>query len=224
MPSVSKERIESLIIKVKRLDAYQEIQNNMGRCMAGLNFQNASEILKYFALEEQGVSLEFADEGVFVGKVAVETIVRELVKKPEPGIMIDLQLTTPIIEVAADLKTARALWWCPGAGAIKDTEASDPRAIWAWGMLAADFVNLDGEWKIWHLHYFRLLNCDYKKGWVEDISMINRPNTAMHPLAGPSSYHNPYSPVSIREGIPAAPRPYELWEQDNWMLRRDKTK
>lgn len=181
-------------------------------------------MLEFFDLDRPGVSLEFADEGVFEGRQAVEAIIRETVKKPEPGVMIDLQLTTPIIEVAEDLQTARALWWCPGAGAVKAEGESDPKAIWAWGMLAADFTNVDGEWKIWHLHYFRMLKCDYKKGWVEDTSMINRLNTPVHPLSKPSTYHKPYHPLDVRDGIPAAPRPYASWANDDWMLRRDKSK
>ena len=75
-----------------------------------------------------------------------------------------------------------------------------------------------------HLHYFRVIKCAYEKGWTEDTSMINRPNTAMHPLSKPTTYHNPYSPLAIRYGIPAAPYPYETDRGENWMLRSDKTR
>ena len=103
-------------------------------------------------------------------------------------------------------------------------EGEDPEAIWAWGMLAADFINLGGEWKIWHLHYFRYIKCLYSKGWVEDTSMIHRLNKPVHPLAKPTTYHNPYSPLSVREAIPACPRPYETYTDNGWMLEKDKTK
>ena len=65
-------------------------------------------------------------------------------------------------------------------------------------MVGADLI-FRNEWKIWHLHYFRFIRCDYEKGWVKDTSMINRLNTPMHPLSKPTTYHNPYSPLSIRE-------------------------
>lgn len=221
---ISEEKVTCFITKVKRLVAYQEIQNNMGRCIAAFNFQNADEVLKHFCLDSEDVCVEYADEGIFTGKEAVKAIINEIVRKPERGFMLDMQLTTPIIEVAEDLETARAVWWCPGAGSIKTDGEASPKAIWAWGNLGVDFICVQGEWKIWHLHYFRVIKCDYKKGWVEDTSMINRPNVPVNPLSKPGSYHNPYSPLSIRDGIPAAPRPYKTWSNDEWMLNRNKDK
>ena len=220
---IDRTRKEELLRSMAKLEAYQEIQNEMGRTIAAFNFRQAEKVLEHFALNEEGVSLEVADEGVFRGKEAVETIVREVLgKEALPGEMTDIQLTTPIIEVAEDGKTARAVWWCPGAGAIP-REDQDPQAVWLWGDIAADFVFTEGEWKIWHLHYFRFMKCAYEKGWVEDTSMINRPNTAMHPMAEPTTYHNPYHPKAVRYGIPAAPYKYETYTDDNWMLRNDKT-
>jgi hypothetical protein len=224
MVSLDVERKRNLLKAIESLEAYQEIQNLMGRTMAAFNFRQAGRILQNFALDRPDVWLEYADEGVFEGPDAVKTIVNEMVgAEPKPGEMLDLQLTTPMVEVAGDLQTAQAVWWCPGAGAILH-EGQDPEAIWAWGMLAADFILQNDEWKIWHLHYFRYIKCSYDKGWVEDTSMINRLNTPMHPLAKPSTYHNPYSPLAIRESIPACPRPYETFTDSSWMLNKDKTR
>ncbi|PYG90278.1 SnoaL-like protein [Ruminiclostridium sufflavum DSM 19573] len=221
---ISQERRENLKSAIKRLEAYQEIQNNMGRCMAAFNFRQADKVLDYFALGQEDVSLEYADEGVFKGINAVETIIKEVVgAEPKSGEMLDLQLTTPMIEVAEDIKTAKALWWCPGAGAIPE-EDKDPKAIWCWGMIAADFIFENNNWKIWHMHYFRFIKCDYDKGWVKDTSMLNRLNTPVHPLSSPSTYHNPYSPLSVREGIPACPRPYKTWTDSSWMTEKDKSR
>lgn len=216
-------RKERLLLSLERLEAYQEIQNQMGRMIAAFNFREADKVKSYFALELEDVSLEVADEGVFEGAEAVSAIISETVgKAPKAGEMIDIQLTTPIIEVAGDGQSARAVWWCPGAASLV-AENEKPRAIWLWGDIAADFVKLEGTWKIRHLHYFRVIKCAYEKGWVEDTSMINRPNTAMHPLSKPSTFHNPYSPLAVRCGIPAAPYPYDADRGEQWMLRTDKT-
>ncbi|MCI9006535.1 MAG: SnoaL-like domain-containing protein [Lachnospiraceae bacterium] len=222
---ITEARREHLFVSLKRLEACHEIQNEMGRTIAAFNFRQADRVLEHFALEREDVSLEYADEGVFKGKEAVTTIIRETVgRKVLPGEMLDLQLTTPMIEVAEDLKTAKAVWWCPGGGTVLQ-EGRDPDAIWVWGMIGADFVLTDGEWKIWHLHYFRYIKCLYEKGWVEDTSMIHRLNTPMHPLANPTTYHNPYSPLSVREAVPACPRPYVSHEGTaDWMLEKDKTR
>lgn len=221
---ITERRKSDLITAVNKLEVYQEIQNEMGRALVAFNFRQADKLLSYFALDLDDVSLEFADEGLYVGKKAITTIIAESVgREPLPGEMIDLQLTTPMIEVAEDLETAKAVWWCPGAGSIVN-EDKDPDAIWVWGMLAVDFIRQGDEWKIWHLHYFRYIKCLYDKGWVEDTSMINRLNTPVHPLAQPTTYHNPYSPMSVREAIPACPRPYMTYTDKSWMLEKDKTK
>lgn len=221
---ISQERKENLLRQMQKLEAYRVIQNEMGRTIAAFNFRQADCVLSHFALDADGVALEYCDEGVFEGKDSVKTIINELVgAEPKPGEMLDMQLTTPMIEIADDVQTAKCLWWCPGAGAIPQ-EGADPKAIWAWGMLSADFILCGSEWKIWHLHYYRFIKCDYKKGWVDDISMINRPQVSVHPLAKPTTYHNPYSPYNIRNGIPCAPRPYATYTESdrNWDLDTNK--
>lgn len=218
---VCEERKQKLLRSLAKLEAYQEIQNEMGRTVAALNFRQAERIFSHFSSRED-IRLEFADEGVFSGRKAVRQILEELFgAAAKPGEMLDMQLTTPMIEVAGDLQTAKAVWWCPGAGALL-RENQDPQAIWAWGMVAVDFIYEDDGWKIWHLHYFRLIKCDYQKGWVEDTSMIHRDNVPVHPLASPTTYHNPYSPLSVREAIPPCPRAYETYTDDGWMLDKCK--
>ena len=220
---ISRERKERLLRSLERLEAYQEIQNQMGRMIAAFNFRQADRVLSHFALQLPDVSLEVADEGVFEGGEAVSAIVSETVgSAPKAGEMIDIQLTTPIIEVAEDGQSARAVWWCPGAASLVES-GKDPRAVWLWGDVAVDFVKVGDDWKIRHLHYFRVIKCAYEKGWVEDTSMINRPNTAMHPLSKPTTYHDPYSPLAVRRGIPAPPYPYDTDRGEKWMLRTDKT-
>lgn len=221
---VSLERKEKLLREIKRLEAYRLIQNQMGRAVSAFNFKEADKLLSFFALEDESVCLEYADEGVFKGKEAVETIIKEVVgKEPEIGEMLDMQLTTPIIEIAEDCLSAKCVWWMPGIGAMP-RETKDPMAIWAWGELAVTFIFSNNEWKILKLHYFRYMKCDYKKGWVEDTSMINRLNVPMHPLASTTTYHNPYSPTNIRVGLPCPPKPYKSLtdKNENWELDVNK--
>ena len=220
------ERKIQLMNQINRLDAYQEIQNTMGRFIAAINFRQIEKISSFFALEHDDVSFEYADEGVFEGKDAVLAGISYLIgREIKPGEMIDLQLTTPIIEVAKDVKTARALWWSPGAASVLQ-ENQDPQAQWMWGDFAVDFIFEDNTWKIWHLHYFTLIHCDYHKGWVDDTTLINRLNTPMHPKAKPSTWHHPYHPTAVRYGIPAAPFAYDTYDEKDryWMLRNDKTR
>ncbi|HHV11015.1 MAG TPA: nuclear transport factor 2 family protein [Clostridiales bacterium] len=208
--------------KIKKLEAYREIQNLMGRTVIAYNFRQKAELAGFFSKVQADISIEVADEGVFQGKEAVEAYIKEYIPQEGiPGEMMDIHLASPIIEVADDVKTAKAQWVCPGIGALP-RENNEPLAIWNWGIIAADFTYEEGEWKIWHLHWFRLMKCDYDKGWVKDTSMENRLNKPYHPLAKPTTYHNPYTPYSIRECIPAIPRPYVTWDNSDWMLNKNR--
>ena len=59
-------------------------------------------------------------------------------------------LDTPIIEVAADGKTARGAWWSPGHETFPRGDREPGQgAIWAWSKYGADFIKEDDGWKIW---------------------------------------------------------------------------
>lgn len=217
-------RRASIYRKAARLSAYRDIQNMMGRACASLNFGDKPTLLSHFALDREDVSVSYADEGEFIGRRAVAACL-DLVIPDEatPGYLLDMQLTTPMIEVAQDAQTAKCVWWCCGIGALP-REGTDPQPIWLWGELSCDALSTSDGWKIWHASYFRLVKCDYHQGWVEDTSMANRLNTALSREASPVLYHNPYTPLSIRDGIPCAPQPYETWTPNDlhWELDRGK--
>ena len=218
------ERKDRLFRSMRKLEAYRIIQNEMGRVTAAFNFRQPEPILARFALDRPEVSLEYCDEGRFEGPEAVARKIREVVGAPQkPGELVDLQLTTPMIEIAEDLSSARCLWWIQGIGSLP-REGRDPQPIWIWGQAAADFIPEENTWKLLRLHYFRLIKCDYHKGWVEDTSMRNRLNTPLDPEAKACSYHNPYGPQAIREGLPCPPKPYGTAEDGCrfWELDRNK--
>ena len=65
------ERQKRLLGKLNRLEAYHEIQNEMGRLTAAFNFHQKVKVMEHFALELVDVYLVYADEGRFVGAEAV---------------------------------------------------------------------------------------------------------------------------------------------------------
>jgi len=63
-------------------------------------------------------------------------------------------LTTPVIEIAGDGKTAKGLWYSPGIniiGAFTDDGKTSMRGEWRMTKYGVDFVKEDGKWKIWHI-------------------------------------------------------------------------
>ena len=73
-------------------------------------------------------------------------------------------LTNPVIEVADDLKSAKGAWVCPG---VETNNFKAPKGYWAWMKYAADFIPVNGEWKIYHLHAYSIFMCPYDKCWTD---------------------------------------------------------
>lgn len=66
------------------------------------------------------------------------------------GTMSVHPLTTPMVEIAADGRTAQGLWYSIGF----DTEIDEngfPKGSWKTAKYAADFIYEDNMWRIWHL-------------------------------------------------------------------------
>jgi hypothetical protein len=60
--------------------------------------------------------------------------------------------STPVIEIAADRKTAKGIWYT--AGIIGGAMNGKLNGTWMWERYGVDFVNEDGQWKIWHMHIY----------------------------------------------------------------------
>ena len=70
------------------------------------------------------------------------------------GMYIIHSLTTPIIEIAGDGKTAKAAWYSPGL-IIGPPEAGKPQtATWLWERYGVDFLKQNDVWKVWHAHVY----------------------------------------------------------------------
>ena len=143
--ATTEEKRESIYRKMKKLQAYREVENLMGRCVFAFNYHQKAGVLSYLAMEEPDLSVELADEGLYVGPDAVREYADwKIPDEPQDGELTDVHISCPIIEVAEDGLTAKGLWLCPGEGALPH-EGEDPQAIWMWGTLAADFKRI-GEW------------------------------------------------------------------------------
>lgn len=76
-------------------------------------------------------------------------------------------LTTPLVEVADDCKTAKALWMSPGletGGHVGDLAGS-----WAWEKFYVEFICEDDKWHIWHFHQIDILCSFFYKSWTDDF-------------------------------------------------------
>lgn len=172
---------------VSRWEDVREIENLMGRrtfyTMLGQNDKVWNE---YWCGKEQDPCLGF-NHGYYKGYDAVNgwfqalhgyiKLQTELVQKAFPeklahkaedeafnvGNLICRNITTPLIELAADGQTAKGLWYLMGADI--GIGPSGPESRHSWGRVGVDFIKENGVWKIWHLVFAEDLNCPTGSSW-----------------------------------------------------------
>jgi len=227
---------KSLEAMVQRLNDIHDIHNVMSLHeyyhTAGMHKEEVDEI---WAQKTSGVSWETGDLGRFEGIEAIRKIyvdgkvmmgevnlkrIRELYPQIEDdpkntfiGTMNVHMLTTPIIEVAGDGKTAKGIWMSPGH--VTQLMGGKLTACWMWEKYAVDFVKEDGKWKIWHFHVYTDFQTPFEKSWLEkslepklppafppDFPQSNTPMTIDYPQ---------YSPFTIPKNEPRPPVPYETF-------------
>ena len=227
--------------ELQRLKDVQEIQNVMCE-YEYLHYPILSpEKLNLFALDMPDVSMDVGDSGIFVGREGIETVFLKILGSARfaKGAFFMHCVTTPIIEVAKVGKTAKAVVMSPGLETYYEDHAHVPpecyipekakmEAYWCWGKYSVDFIKINGEWKIWHLKWFRDLRCDYYKSWVDDTAAVadkasyqNRKDNVDMPFHKPMKFHQPYKQTERKVPVPRYPMPYDTWDDKDadWAFR-----
>jgi len=128
-------------------------------------------------------------------------------------------LTTPVIEIAGDGKTAKGLWYSPGVnllGSIMEDGKTSMRGEWRMTKYGVDFVKEDGKWKIWHIKIFldnAPPNWYYENGQAV-YERAGTPREGAHACGTPGKDIKEGHPSSAISGISvkANPEPYRPWE------------
>jgi hypothetical protein len=126
-------------------------------------------------------------------------------------------LTTPIIEIAGDGKTAKAWWYTIGWSS--GNQGGKGTAEWSFERYGIDFVKEDTEWKIWHFHVYNDFDTPYEKNWVQNAIDNGHgrsggvTTSAQHPDQAqyfePTVFHHAYDPsVDNNPADPPVPVPY----------------
>ncbi len=212
------EKAKAVSAKVDRYDDRHVIEFVMAHYVMRDNPRNMARNLEFFALSEPDVSIEWGDMGKFVGADKVRQFLNDQSKlKFYQGSYRAHWLCNPMIEVAADGKTAKAVWLCPGAEMITD-ENGKAQALWNFVRFANDFIKIDGMWYIWHLRMFYDVRCEFEKGWCEDYVKYLYAGRQPGAADEEPTWHFPVSPSFIQEDIPSCPMPYDTWTDDSWIF------
>lgn len=224
--------------ELERLQAVNEIQKVMGHYET-LHFcggEVGRTGKECFALWRDDVTVEVSMDGGVYGSESVDTYWSRSGDIVGVGNLCFMHtLATPIIEVAGNGMTAKAVWCSPGF----ETGVNLPRGdfnSWCWGKYGMDFIkNPDtGEWRIWHMKWFRITRNDYDKDFttfarIEDDRIQNpvpRPGGGLTQglKTFPNVFHCPYSadPDRPTHPFPYTPAPYYDYDGDFRWIYGDK--
>ena len=219
------DRLNKLELELERTQAVIQCQNLMSRVswLHTMGLHSAKEFFDLFTSHTPDAKVEMT-WGVYEGMKAAKKCAMDHVSMEgegatrEKGQLHMHTLTTPIIEVARDGKTAKGVWISPGI----ETGRVDGKmkASWCWLKYGVDFIKEDGIWKIWHQHNYEIFTCPYDKSWVEaneniDMTKVNIKDTwaSMNKPNRPPATRWSYSPDAVYPtDQPWLPFPYETWD------------
>jgi hypothetical protein len=207
--------------RAARLEAAAQVRNVMGRYSYWHSANMHAECVDLFALGTPGVRAEMM-WGVYDGADGIRKLYegwhRHLGPAADVGSMHMHTLTSPVIEVAGDLRTARGVWISPGHETMGPAEGGgQARAHWAWCKYGCDFAVEDGAWKIWHLHVYGIFFTPYDQPWTaatDDAPVVDPPFTPAALAADrPPTTRWMYSANAVYVNEPAPPDPYDTFDE-----------
>jgi len=207
-------KIAELEDRIARQEDIEEVRNLMGKYEVWHVPNKVTDTWQLFAMKTPDVSAEIADWGVYVGPEKIKRFYNEVHRVPYKGTMHEHYLTTYVIQVAKDGKTAKGVFFSPGHESWKNKK--DERfATWVWGKYGVDFIKEEGVWKIWHLHWYTSMRSDFYKSWQEPcfIPGLEFEQEAKVPADLPTTYHKPYGLNTEMDVVPPYPEPYETWDE-----------
>jgi SnoaL-like domain len=212
------ETIEKLEREIERLKAVTEIQNLMGRYeylhMAGEHLA----VIDLYAKNAPDPFVNIGVRGHWVGKDAPRRAWDNFARLgKKPGHMPIHPITTPVIEVAADGRTAKGVWIGIGFVARTDAQTREAQCFWEWDKYGVDFIKEDGLWKFWHFHIYRIFRCGWDDKWADQFASTYAPvvpidYTDETKPDGPPVDSHPYDVTAVTPNIPQPPQPYETWD------------
>ena len=160
----------------KILDRFQsdhDVRNLAARFVMSLKGGRFEDALACFALETEGCMATIEKYGVYKGKDQLKAYFVDYYSKlgSGEGCFIEHELTSPVVEVAEDCQTAKAMFMSEGILAIDPgdwmKEHDVARSFWQIGPWYMECIRENGEWKIWHLTIFDEIEIPFEESWSE---------------------------------------------------------
>lgn len=169
----------------------REIQNLAGKYVTSLLIKREAQIFDDFWAKDAGVCLSF-NKGSYIGAEAVKgyyaavceitarksAFIRDLFPDKLSGLTDEqlygvgqlkaMPITTPVIEIAADGKTAKGIWHVQGSD--NDVTPFGPLSYWTLGFICIDFIKEEDDWKLWHVLHAEDICNPMGENWTEPAS------------------------------------------------------
>jgi hypothetical protein len=180
-------RIDSTVSRLEDEDAIENLQRIYGFYTDKGQWTDAANL---FA--ENG-TLEIGSGGVYVGR---DRIRQSLARTSPHGLVRGklfnhLQLQ-PIVDIAADGKSAKARWRF-----IAELGTAGESATWGAGTYQNEYVKENGIWKIQRLHAFNRFYTPYADGWGKTALPDAGPDKDFPPDRPPSVAYKPYPATDL---------------------------
>ncbi len=175
MPELKKEMAvqEMQERELVRMQGEHDIRNLAAKFVLSIKGGLFEEAYQCFALESEDVYANVEKYGIYEGKEKLHEYFVDYYKRigGREGCFIMHELTNPIVELAKDGNTAKAMFTVEGIFAV-DTdnwmaEHEEARSMWQFGPWYMEFKKEKGEWKIWHLVMFDEVETTYEVSWSE---------------------------------------------------------
>jgi hypothetical protein len=206
---------KSLIKKLERLEAIQEIQNLFSKMEYLAMTNRTNEVPELFAEKAPGVRVSFGEVGTWEGPDAARKSSAIFPSGDIPGLLNVHAVTNPYIEVAEDGKTAKGVWLGTGFVAMVN-KRGEPKCRTEYDRYGIDFIKEDGRWKFWHFHLYAMLRTDRDQPWAKQFE--KEPRAPILPEAikpdKPPIDHYPYHPTTSTQFKPALPKSYETFDDN----------
>ena len=113
------------------------------------------------------------------------------------------EMTTPVIQVQPDMKTAKGMWYHVGFNTFHDP-VKGVVPIWQVIKYNHVFVKEDGQWKCWDYRAHLLIRSSFERRWVDEPVIQGEPIQGARPADAPV----PDEPTTSTSRIPAARQPF----------------
>ena len=224
--------------KISRWEAQRAIKNLMGKYVLTMLLEQRDMAFDRFWSKEADVCLGI-NEGWYAGADAIRGYYTAQAKRtaaesellanlfpekaagltPEQkygiGHLDNRPVSTPVIAVAGDGKTAKGMWTSMGCYTCFDPEFG-PQSHWNWSVFAVDFIKENTGWKIWHMQNLTEIDTLCGRDWTKPPRAVpSRPEFRILKEAAipgpnrPAALHTPWSVNRLKVNMPCLPQPYQ---------------